>query len=124
MAVEGQLPTTMSNDTLLCSDASWVFESFDRLAHCFHIFGGTAGSNSFTGVVNNCLNDYCQSPYTELGGCGNWSAPTPLNFTVNNKGYYQFTGYAYFENPATCLGVNGDVNADIAGPGASTLTIY
>lgn len=111
----------MTHNETLCSNASWVFKSFDRLAYCFNTFGGVADANPFTNVVNQCLNDYCQSPYPQLGGCGDWSGSMPLNFEVVNPGYQYYNGYSFFENSQTCVNINKDVNPDIAGPGVSPL---
>lgn len=115
----------MAHDDSLCSDATWVFASFDHLAYCFNSFWGVdgVGESPFASLVSQCLNDYCQSPYPGLGGCGNWSSPTPLDFEVinpnipNSQLYY--FGYSYFNNSQTCPGVTAGVNPDIAGPGVS-----
>lgn len=110
----------MASDSTLssCSNASYVFQSFDHLASCYNANGGT-GNNSFVTLVSTCINDYCQSPYPALGGCGKWNGNTSVDFEVYSKGSTYFVGYDFFWNNATCDGVSNAVNSDIAGPGVS-----
>lgn len=101
------------NDTLsLCSDPKYVFQSFDNLAHCYATYGDTTGAN-FTHVVETCLTDYCEDPYPDLGGCGNWNGRGIGPFAVYTQGNQSFW------NNATCVGVSEGVNSDIGGPGVS-----
>lgn len=101
------------NDTLsLCSDPKYVFQSFDNLAHCYATYEDTKGAN-FTHVVETCLTDYCENPYPDLGGCGNWNGGDIGAFAVYTQGNQSFW------NNATCVGVSEGVNSDIGGPGVS-----
>ncbi|CAI7626006.1 unnamed protein product [Penicillium glandicola] len=101
-----------TNHTLsLCVDPKYVFQSFDNLGNCYNAVGDTSGSN-FTDVVETCLNDYCENPYPDLGGCGNWNGTASLPFIVSTT-----KGAQYFWNNATCTGVSDGVNTDIGGPG-------
>jgi hypothetical protein len=101
-----------TNNTLsLCVDPKYVFQSFNNLGNCYNAFADTLGSN-FTNVVETCLNDYCNNPYPDLGGCGKWHGTASLPFVVNT-----IKGNQSFWNNATCAGVSEAVNTDIGGPG-------
>ncbi|KAF9884546.1 hypothetical protein FE257_001491 [Aspergillus nanangensis] len=100
-----------------CSEPSYVFQDFDHLQGCYQQHGDiVTANNPFARVVNDCLNDYCRDPFPQLGGCGGWSGPTELNFSVTHNASV-FMGYSSFNNDATCADVKGDTNPDIAGPG-------
>ncbi len=101
-----------------CSDPKSVFANLDLLQACYDEFGGNPGNSTFARVVRACINDYCDNsgPFPLIGGCGQWPTTTGLDFAVRERRFF-LSRYTFFDDLASCEGVKGDANSDIAGPG-------
>ncbi|KAJ3492470.1 hypothetical protein NLG97_g5372 [Lecanicillium saksenae] len=92
------------------------FHDFVNLRGCYDEFGGSPRNSTFALAVSVCLNDYCNNPFPQIGGCGKWAEPTEITFTISEMPYFLFH-YLYFNNTAVCDHVRADTNSDMAGPG-------
>jgi hypothetical protein len=75
-------------------------------------------SSRIVDIFDGCLQQYCQSPLPELGGCGSFvkSNVSHLTMALNTPGKWGGLNQL-------CEGLNQDVNSDIGGAGVNSLSI-
>lgn len=108
-------------DKEACLDPSHAFQNYDTLAQCFHLWTDepsttpTSGSslpenNTFGDVLQRCISSYCDSPSSDLGGCGHRPRSLGRPYQLLSQPILSFQA-------AECNGINQHANTDIAGPG-------
>ena len=102
-----------------CLDPSYAFRDYETFVRCFYSWAGAnmtttaytslPTNNTFCDVIQRCISSYCDSPSSDLGGCGN--GPISWDpYSIELKSSLSF-------HAAECSDINKNANTDIAGPG-------